>query len=320
MRNLNIGTMVISLDFELLWGVFDKVNWEDKVKYFQNTKIVVPEILSLFQEYEIACTWATVGMLFNEDWDEWNHNIPNSLPNYTNTKLSAYKYGKSIQSKATESICFAPELIKEIISTDRQEMASHTYSHYYCRENGQNSENFKSDLITAKKIARKFEINLQSLVFPRNQINADYLQVCRELEISSVRSNPSSWYWKNTENDTLKQKVFRTGDAYVGKNDKSYSYPEINSIHHLSIQPASRMLRPYSNNSFLNRLKLKRIINEMSFAAKNGLVYHLWWHPHNFGNDLTHNLQDLIKILEHYKKCKEEYNFQSCTMNELNTF
>ena len=63
------GALVISLDFELLWGVFDKVDWRDKKKYFQNTRRVIPEILRLFEQYEISSTWATVGMLFNKYWE-----------------------------------------------------------------------------------------------------------------------------------------------------------------------------------------------------------------------------------------------------------
>ncbi len=74
------GFLVISLDFELLWGVFDKVDYKEKVNYFNNTRKVIPEILNLFSEYQIHCTWATVGMLFNENWTEWQKNLPSTPP------------------------------------------------------------------------------------------------------------------------------------------------------------------------------------------------------------------------------------------------
>ena len=54
--------VVISLDFELLWGVFDKVDYKEKETYFKNTRKVIPKILDLFSENDIHCTWATVGM------------------------------------------------------------------------------------------------------------------------------------------------------------------------------------------------------------------------------------------------------------------
>ena len=52
----NNGALVISLDFELLWGVFDKVDWREKKEYFQNTRKLIPQILDLFEQYDIHCT------------------------------------------------------------------------------------------------------------------------------------------------------------------------------------------------------------------------------------------------------------------------
>ena len=165
------GALVISLDFELLWGVFDKVNFEEKKLYFQNTRGLIPEILQLFEKFEISCTWATVGMLFNQNWDEWNSNIPEVLPHYANTSLSAYKYGETIQSRETEELCFAPKLVRLINNTPRQELATHTYSHYYCLEKGQDLQSFESDLRQSILMANKIGVELKSLVFPRNQFN-----------------------------------------------------------------------------------------------------------------------------------------------------
>ena len=55
----------------------------------------------------------------------------------------------------------------------------------------------------------------------------------------------------------------------------------------------------------------------MEQAAINNEIYHLWWHPHNFGNNPENNLQDLVYILEVYKKLNLKYNFSSVTMAEL---
>lgn len=312
------GKFVISLDFELLWGVFDKVDFKEKKVYFQNTREVIPEILKLFTEFEISCTWATVGMLFNENWEEWESNIPRPLPEYHNRLLSPYTFGKKIKSKETEALCFAPHLINLIIDTPGQELATHTYSHYYCSEEGQTSEAFKSDLKKAFFMADYLGVQLKSLVFPRNQLNDEYLTVCSDLGIETVRSNPDNWYWKETQNSSFAKKIFRTGDAYLGLNDKSYSLTEVSeNSGKPSRQKASRLLRPYSENTFLNQLKLKRIKAEMTAAAKNKEVYHLWWHPHNFGDHPEANLSDLRFLLQHYKNLNREFSFESVHMAGL---
>lgn len=315
----NHGYLVISLDFELLWGIFDKVDYSEKNNYFKNTRKVIPEILQLFSEYQIHSTWATVGMLFNEDWSSWENNIPELVPNYDNEALSAYQFGNKIKTSRTEIFCFAKDIIKQIQSTSNQEIGTHTYSHYYCLEEGQTWNTFKTDLEKSIELANRMGIELKSLVFPRNQFNEDYLKVCYELGIENVRSNPDNWYWMETQNDSLKNKIFRTGDAYMGNNDKSYKLSELKLETEKPLaQKASRLLRPYSENKFLNYLKLKRIKSEMTEAAKNDKIYHLWWHPHNFGNHPEENLKDLEILLNHFQLCQEKFGFQSTHMRGLN--
>lgn len=318
MNKSTIGFLVISLDFELLWGVFDKVDYKEKETYFKNTRKVIPEILGLFSEYDIHCTWAIVGMLFNKNWEEWKENKPEILPGYKNNTLSAYNYGNSINSPETDFFCFAKDLIQQIQNTPDQEIGTHTYSHYYCLEEGQTLASFKADLEKSIELAKQMGIELKSLVFPRNQFNEDYLKVCYELGIENVRSNPTAWYWKDTQNDSLKNKIFRTGDAYIGFNNKSYKLIDLNFEKEKPMaQKASRLLRPHSTNKLLNGLKLKRIKSEMTAAAKNNEIYHLWWHPHNFGNNPEDNISDLKEILNHYSHCNKKYGFNSLTMNEV---
>ena len=55
----------------------------------------------------------------------------------------------------------------------------------------------------------------------------------------------------------------------------------------------------------------------MEEAARAGEVYHLWWHPHNFGNFPLENMEGLNRILNHYQYLKNKYGMESCTMSEL---
>ncbi|SOC80319.1 Polysaccharide deacetylase [Salinimicrobium sediminis] len=319
----NKGALVISLDFELLWGVFDMVDYRQRIEYFRNTRAVIPKILKLLKENQIHCTWATVGMLFNKNWKEWEENNSTIEPNYENGRLSSYRFGNAVKNLKTEALCFAPDLIREIAKVPGQEIGSHTYSHYYCKEAGQTLEEFKADLTTAIKMAEDFGFPLRSLVFPRNQMNREYLKVCTGLEITSVRSNPDVWYWKDPASEDLKTKLFRTGDAYnLLSSSKSYSFSSLKKDNDLPLeQPASRFLRPYETNSILHGLKMKKIFQEMSYAAKHGEIYHLWWHPHNFGESPLESLNDLSTIISHFGKLQRTYGFKSANMHEIyNTF
>ncbi len=57
-----MGTFVISLDFELHWGVRDHRTVADYRENLLGVRRVVPALLSLFSEFGIHATWATVGL------------------------------------------------------------------------------------------------------------------------------------------------------------------------------------------------------------------------------------------------------------------
>jgi peptidoglycan/xylan/chitin deacetylase (PgdA/CDA1 family) len=310
------GTLVISLDFELVWGLFDHIEIKDTISYFNNTLEAIPQIISIFEKNSIQATWATVGMLFNENWEEWHSNIPDSIPTYNKVELNPYEYGKKHQKSGLDQLFFAPDLIKTIQSAKGQEIGTHTYSHYYCLEKGQTKAQFEADINQAMKMAQKFNIDLKSLVFPRNQFNEDYLEICAHKGIETVRTNPNFWYWNTTKKETFAVKLARTGDAYFPLGKKSYTSNSL-TLDKVLCQQASRFLRPQHSLGVLNAARLNRINNEIIQAAKNGEVYHLWWHPHNFGVDVAGSIKTLQAIVETFKYCSDTYDMESLTMKEL---
>lgn len=342
------GLFTISLDFELHWGGFEKwpltgnrlaraggkgagesgylpVEQVDYTNYFLNTRLVIPEMLRLFEAHEVHVTWATVGMLFHKDKESLLACAPAEKPTYVEKQLSAYEYINSKGIGADEKqdpFHYAPSLIEKVIRTPNQELGTHTFAHYYCNEAGQSPEQFRADLKAAVKSAAMFGVTLRSLVFPRNQFNADYLRVCYEEGITSVRSNPLDWFWKidSTQSESLWKRLNRGLDAYfpVGrKNTYRLADLPVTPGQPLFI-PASRLLRPYNPKEyFLNTFKIDRIKTEMTRAARAGEVYHLWWHPHNFGRYPEQSLAGLKEILVHYDRCRKEWGMGSGTMGEI---
>lgn len=54
----------------------------------------------------------------------------------------------------------------------------------------------------------------------------------------------------------------------------------------------------------------------MTYAAKHGEMYHLWWHPHNFGANMNENFHFLEEVLQTYKTLHLQYGMVSMTMKE----
>jgi len=310
------GRLIISLDFELLWGIFERGQLVT-TEYFRRTRESIPRVLDLFNEFRISATWAVVGMLFHHDWDEWTSFIPENRPTYTNHYRDSYRFGLNARHSIATSSVFAPELIRQIASTPRQEIGTHTYSHFYCTEPGQTVDQFATDLSLASRMASEIGVSLQSLVFPRNQYNHDYLAVCHSLGIRTVRTNPDVWYWKEATSERFSVKFARTIDCYLPMSKKAYLTSKFSIADHVCLQPASRFLRPHSRFAIVNRARTRRIKSELNYAAKHSLIYHLWWHPHNFGNAPVESLINLRKILEHFRRLRDQYGFESMAMGNV---
>ena len=315
------GNFVISLDFEIYWGVRDVIELDQYKDHLLGVRQVIPGLLNSFAKYDIHATFATVGLLFFNDKEEMMQGLPLHKPKYADPHISPYEGHFDLVGKnETEDLFhFAPSLIK-MIQEAGQEIGCQTFSHYYCLEKGQTIDDFREDIRAAKRIAEKRGIDLKSFVFPRNQYNEAYLNVCREEGISSFRGNETSWLYKakDADSETTFRRAIRLIDAYL--NLSGHHCAEATYLDYIGIWniPASRFLRPFSKRTaFLDGLRLKRITNSMTYAAKHGLTYHIWWHPHNFGINLEENLAFLEKILLHYQKLSKKYGFRSVSMQQL---
>jgi Polysaccharide deacetylase len=319
---MNEGKFVISLDFELHWGFFDNKTLDESRTQLSNVHNVISKLLKLCNQYNVGITFATVGMLFAENKTEVNSFLPKRKPKYNNSLLDAYKLLEQIKSE-DEAFYFAKSLINDISSQALHEIGTHTFSHYYCHENGQDVNDFEDDIKSAIQISKSNNIKISSIVFPRNQSLPEYIKVCEDLGITTYRGN----CWFNFNNDSRQilikeyaMKICRVVDSYINISGKNtYKIEDYNSINSRIINiPASRFLRPFNQKlKVLEPLKTARIKKSMTKAAKNNEVFHLWFHPHNFANNIDENFENLEAIFKHYKSLNKRYNFESITMSNL---
>ncbi len=284
---------------------------------------VIPRILELFEKRNIHATWATVGLLFSDQKPDILKVLPSIRPAYDNDKLSPYPYIESGvwgDDEQSDPMHYGKSIVSMIRETKHQTVASHTFSHYYCMEKGQTKDQFKADLMAAVQIADRHGIKLNSLVFPRNQCNEDYLPLLGELGITAYRGNPahSLYHQGYSTEDPFYKRIFRLIDTYLNMTGfHCYSLDQVRKQASVNL-PASHFLRPYSKRlKAVDRFRLKRIRDAMSYAAKHGLVYHLWWHPYNFASHPVENLTFLEAVIDHYEHLRAKYGMESMNMEEL---
>lgn len=315
------GKFVVSLDFEIFWGVRDMLSMEQYRDNLAGVRQAIPGMLDLFARYDIKATFGTVGLLFFQNKRELLEGLPEIRPTYKDKNLSPYTDHINTIGDDEDSDIFhyAPSLIR-MIRDKGHEISTHTFSHFYCLEPGQNLDQFRADIKAAKAIAHKRGLKIESIIFPRHQFNNEQLKVCLDEGITTYRGNQVSWVHRPLigKENAYVRRLIRIIDTYINLlGHDSYSDEYLRATTPVNI-PASRFLRPWSNKlKFLDGLRLKRILSSMTYAAKNNKTYHLWWHPHNFELNLKENLNFLEKILKHYQTLHERFGFESYSMAGL---
>lgn len=318
------GKFIISLDFELIWGLAGWSN--DKIdsyyNNFSNAIIALEKIVELFHKYDIKCTIAFVGAMNYNSLDELMIELKKyRKPSYR--KPSFYSFDSLLpyitQRKYHVSNYFCKDIIEELAKNSKVELASHTFSHYYCLEDGQTIENFEQDIFFAIKSANRSNITIKSIIFPRNQVSKECIDICQRYGITHFRGTLNNYLYQanKTESRYSIKGALRFLDTYFNLSGYNTYYVDFQADGIRNV-PASRFLRPYSHRfSFLEYLKIRRIKKSMEYAAKNSEIYHLWWHPHNFGINMNRNMDNLELICKYYKYLNRKYDFISTFISEI---
>ena len=280
-----MSCLVISLDLEMMWGNLE--GWS--VDGYGRTNVaqvreVVDRLLCLFEKYEVKATFAVGGKIMEEGHNEEHADL-----------------------------YYAPDVIEKLKASKWVEIGTHTYSHYI----GSDRRVFEVDLKKALVKAKEKGVEVKSIVFPQNQVRDELFAVCQQCGIRAYRGNPAHFYGAKTKIGKWKNRLCRFLDSYFvlsGMNSYPLEYKEAG----LRNIPASRILRPYSRRlAFMEGLRFRRIKKEMEYAARHDEVYHLWWHPHNFGANINENFAFLERILKTYQELNERCGMRSMTMSEI---
>lgn len=308
MDETRLPKVVISLDFEMRWGMHDKlgIDFDAYRENLENVRVVVPALLKLFSERKINATWACVGALGCQNWDDYFRRAP-SPPQYENSSLKVNARYAEIDPNGY--LHFAPELLYEIHNTAGQELGTHTFSHLYLREPGITAEDVQNDLIAFSELWHEmFGYSPISFVFPRNQVA--FLSVIRSSSIHVWRGNEEAWHFNCNEvltNASLPRmlRLIEAVNPLVRR-----AAPLVGGMTRSSLFLRSNLNRP------MWALHYKRIRMELN-QMKAGEIFHLWWHPHNLGSNVKCRLSRVEMVLDLIAERCEKRLLISNSMNQL---
>jgi hypothetical protein len=317
------GALVISLDFELHWGLRDHVTRSDaQYGRLPEARRAVADMLDVFESRHIRATWATVGFLFASTRDEVDAAAPRERPVYSSAELDPYVEAIGVDEEHDPEH-LAGSLVDLIGASAGQEVGSHTFSHYYCLENGQTEATFRADLASAQAIALRRGLHLSSLVMPRNQWNPAYAATVLNAGFRCIRGPQHSWSHRARPGgrQSILHRGARLGDSYIGISPPpTTDWDDVLLPSGLCDVPASAFLRPYDPaRRRLEPLRLARLRSGMRHAAKHGRIFHLWWHPHNFSQHQSENFAVLEQVLDEFDRLAAGEGMQSLTMADVAT-
>lgn len=309
MSSSESGTFVISLDTELAWGTFDtEAGYRPFEEAYRRTPSVVRELCSLFETYEISATWAVVAHLFEDcggehdrpqidlDWiDDWYGSLP-------------------CRNGVDRDLWYAPEILDMIRSCSvPQEIGLHGYSHLILGADGCSRSAAEREMSAAVDVLESHGMSPTSFVYPRNQTG--YLDILSDAGIEVVRGRDDIWF-EERELPRSVRKPFRFANEAL-----SWTPPVVKPRKRDGVVeiPGSQVFRPFHGGwQFApERTRVARAKKGLDDAVKTGRIYHLRFHPFDFGLEPDRMLGLLEEVLEYAANLRRQGSLKVRPLREI---
>jgi hypothetical protein len=283
------GALCISIDLELAWGMWDVPSAAYDRRCAEKERAVVGALLALFASRSVPATWAVVGRLLDA-----SDGVPET-------------------AGPAARIWYAPDLVEAIrAAAPGHDVGSHSFAHVYFQE--LDRERLRADLQAARRIHERHGLPFTSFVFPRNQVA--HLDLLAEAGVKVFRGADVGWH------ETARRRLGRTPGRAANFAERllPLAPPVVEPRSHvggLVELPGSMLL--FGRDGALLRLihpelTLRKVKLGLHSAARDGRVFHLWFHPANFYTRTEEQLRLLDGILDEACALRERGALEIRTM------
>jgi hypothetical protein len=254
--NQQKGGMIISADFESAWAYrYAKCFVDPHQAALQKalqTRKNVPILINLFEEFNTAITWATVGHLFLKNCKKGDHDWMKRIPYFENRN---WKYDNGdwfdcdpYTSVEKDAAWYAPDLIQMILNSKiPHEISTHTFSHIDFSDRHCPREVAEDEIVACLEAMKPYGLVPQSIVFPGGT-------------------------WGNTR--VLKKYGI---NIYRKNTDFDLSYPYFDELG-LLVSPTSLGFGK-NHESWNTDYYILRFQTFLDKAIETGTIAHFWFHP-----------------------------------------
>lgn len=302
-----VGTFVLSLDCELLWGCH-YIGGSDRFTYLRNEHTTsYDDLLAVLDKYDINATFAFVSALGidREEFGCLAHTAPGE------------KYKEWLQSIFEKSIheselWYNTNLINKVVhANQKHEIASHSFSHLRFTDSTVTQDVALREFELSYEILKKYtkESQIKTFIYPENCI--DYLDVFYKGPFRLYRGRNESWF---------KKLPFKRLFHFIDQS-LPIAPPSVilcNDAHGNYFLPGSFALFRYDGiRRFIpDCIRLAKVKRGIDQAIRKQRIFHLWFHPWNLGS--SKRMKHLFaQILEYVKTKRLENVLKVATMSEV---
>ena len=254
------AALCISIDLELMWGRWDRIDARSIRLTEQAERPIVRRLIQLAERYDIPMTWAVVGRVFDD--------------------------GPGFQDlPGPREAWFAPELVEAIQGSPvAHDIGSHSHAHLYYGEISDAEASL--DLGRDLELRKRWGIPMRSWVFPCNKLG--HLEKLAKAGVEVYRTHDAGWLELVRNHvprlypvGNLLDKILPVTPPLVEAQARSFGE------HRAVALPSSTLLL---GRDGLRRLALPSVsklrwLRALENATRQRKVFHPWFHPSNFYTD-----------------------------------
>ena len=303
-------TVVISLDLELSWGMFDLSCDDHLLNMARWTHDVgVPNLLSHLMRNGLSATWAVVGAMMRPSLPDVS-----GLPDVSYRHFSKpwFSYVPKGGDESTHPEWFGANLVRMIRrAKPEQEIGFHSFSHAPFAWPGMTRERAIAEYSYCVQTARELGIPTTSFVFPRNLIA--YLGDLRDSGFRCFRDVDELPV--RFANDKLTSLCMILAD-FVGLSPRMIEPSIKEGI--VSI-PGSLLIRYAAGwrKYIPDSSRLRRLRKGLERVRRSGGVFHVWFHPENLYAEWPRLENVVARFLEELGTLVRNGDLRCLTMGQL---
>ncbi len=281
------GKLVISIDLELAWGVWDKLTPAQLAAAETEERPICDALLAMFERHRVPATWAMVAALLDA---ESAADRPGSKPAW-----------------------YAPDIVERIAASKvGHEIGSHGGRHIYF--NAIDKAAAREDLDFARAIHRAHGLAFRSLVFPRNAVG--HLDVLAQAGLTTYRGPDLQWFPVLAGPARMVTRAANLADKLLPIPPRTGAPQGHNRLIEL---PGSMLLL---GRNGLRRFALpvvtrSKLAMGLARAAESGGVFHFWFHPSNFYTRRQEQLDTIDWFLAHAAGAAGRGEIEIATMGDF---